>query len=74
MQLVETVLAAEIIGHYRSYQIQEALCLTEAAGEPVVQALAESMQQELERIFRLLGLLYPHLTYTQFTLDCSRKT
>src|SRR5204863_8882924 len=61
MQLVETVVAAEIIGHYRSYQIQEALCLTEAAGEPVVQALAESMQQELERIFRLLGLLYPHL-------------
>jgi hypothetical protein len=61
MQLVETVLAAEIIGHYRSYQIQEALCLSEAAGEPVVQALGESMQQELERIFRLLGLLYPHL-------------
>jgi AAA family ATP:ADP antiporter len=61
MQLVETVLAAEIIGHYRSYQIQEALCLTEAAGEPVVQALGETMQQELERIFRLLGLLYPHL-------------
>ena len=24
-------------------------------------ALHESMQQELERIFRLLGLLYPHL-------------
>ena len=61
MQLVETVLAAEIIGHYRSYQIQEALSLSEAAGEPVVQALAETMQQELERIFRLLGLLYPHL-------------
>jgi len=29
--------------------------------DPVARALAESMQQELERIFRLLGLLYPHL-------------
>jgi len=61
MQLVETVLAAEIIGHYRSYQIQEALSLPETADEPVSDALHESMQQELERIFRLLGLLYPHL-------------
>ena len=34
-----------------------------AAGteDPVARALTESMQQELERIFRLLGLLYPHL-------------
>jgi hypothetical protein len=61
MQLVETVLAAEIMGHYRSYQIQEALCLADDAAEPVTQALRESIRQELERIFRLLGLLYPHL-------------
>jgi AAA family ATP:ADP antiporter len=61
MQLVETVLAAEIIGHYRSYQIKEALGLPEEANEPVLQGLHDSMQQELERIFRLLGLLYPHL-------------
>jgi hypothetical protein len=61
MQLVETVLAAEIMGHYRSYQIQEALRLPEDADEPVMHALRESMRQELERIFRLLGLLYPHL-------------
>ena len=61
MQLVETVLAAEIMGHYRSYQIQEALCPLETADEPVLHALRESMRQELERIFRLLGLLYPHL-------------
>lgn len=61
MQLVETVLAAEIMGHYRSYQIQEALHLPEATDEPVMHALRESMRQELERIFRLLGLLYPHL-------------
>jgi ATP:ADP antiporter, AAA family len=61
MQLVETVLAAEIMGHYRAYQIQAALCLPEDANEPVMHALGESMQQELERVFRLLGLLYPHL-------------
>jgi len=61
MQLVETVLAAEIMGHYRSYQIKEALGLAEDASEPVMQGLRDSMQQELERIFRLLGLLHPHL-------------
>jgi AAA family ATP:ADP antiporter len=61
MQLVETVLAAEIMGHYRSYQIQAALRLPEDANEPVMHALRESIQQELERVFRLLALLYPHL-------------
>jgi hypothetical protein len=61
MQLVETVLAAEIMGHYRSYQIQAALGLPEDADEPVMHALRESIQQELERVFRLLGLLYPDL-------------
>ena len=33
----------------------------EDANEPVMHALRESIQQELERVFRLLGLLYPHL-------------
>ena len=61
MQLVETVLAAEIMGHYRSYQILETLHIPGDSDEPVVRALHESMQQEIERIFRLLGLLYPHL-------------
>jgi AAA family ATP:ADP antiporter len=61
IQLVETVLAAEIMGHYRSYQIKEALGFSESTDEPVLHALRESMQQELERIFRLLGLLHPHL-------------
>jgi AAA family ATP:ADP antiporter len=59
IQMLETVLAAEILGHYRSYQILHAL------GSPkdisVADALKESMQQELERIFRLLGLLCPEL-------------
>jgi ATP:ADP antiporter, AAA family len=61
MQLVETVLAAEIMGHYRSYQILETLYIPGDSHEPVVRALHESMQQEIERIFRLLGLLYPNL-------------
>lgn len=60
-QLLETVLAAEVMGHYRSYQIQQALGLPADPHEPVMHALRESIQQELERIFRLLGLLYPHL-------------
>jgi ATP:ADP antiporter, AAA family len=60
-QLLETVLAAEIMGHYRSYQILESLRIPGNSDEPVMRALGESIQQELERIFRLLGLLYPHL-------------
>ncbi len=60
-QVLETVLAAEILGHYRSYQILDKLGTPEASQDPVARALTESMQQELERIFRLLGLLYPHL-------------
>jgi hypothetical protein len=60
-RLLETILAAEIMGHYRSYQILEALRIPASSDEPVMRALRESMQQELERIFRLLGLLYPHL-------------
>jgi AAA family ATP:ADP antiporter len=60
-QLLETVLAAEIMGHYRSYQILESLRIPGNGDESVTRALGESIQQELERIFRLLGLLYPHL-------------
>jgi hypothetical protein len=58
---VETVLAAEIMGHYRSYQISESLRIPGNFDESVLRALGEAMRQELERIFRLLGLLYPHL-------------
>ncbi|HKU25532.1 MAG TPA: Npt1/Npt2 family nucleotide transporter [Candidatus Sulfotelmatobacter sp.] len=61
IQLIETVLAAEIMGHYRSYQIQEALKLPQNSDESVTHALEQSMEHERERIFRLLGLLYPHL-------------
>ena len=61
IQMLETVLAAEILGHYRSYQILDKLGAAEHNEDPVTRALTESMQQELERIFRLMGLLYPHL-------------
>jgi AAA family ATP:ADP antiporter len=60
-QMLETILAAEIVGHYRSYQIAESLRVPGNPDEAVLQALGEAMRQELERIFRLLGLLYPHL-------------
>ncbi|CAN5670965.1 hypothetical protein BH23ACI1_BH23ACI1_23430 [soil metagenome] len=57
---LELVLATEIAGHYRSYQVLE------SPGEqtPRVQsraALQQSMDSELERIFRLMGLLYPRM-------------
>lgn len=60
-QMLEAALAAEIIGHYRSYQILAKLSSVPEGQETVVRALNDSMQQELERIFRLLGLLYPHV-------------
>ncbi|HXY50675.1 MAG TPA: Npt1/Npt2 family nucleotide transporter [Terriglobales bacterium] len=60
-QMLETVLAAEILGHYRSYQILAKLESAHDRQDLVTRALSESMHQELERIFRLLGLLYPHL-------------
>jgi hypothetical protein len=60
-QMLETVLAAEILGHYRTYQIIEAISGPGSADDRVIKALADSVQQELERIFRLLGLLYPRV-------------
>jgi len=61
VQMLETVLAAEILGHYRSYQILHSLGANADTQQQMERALGESMQQELERIFRLLSLLYPHL-------------
>jgi AAA family ATP:ADP antiporter len=60
-QMLEMVLAAEILGHYRSYQILDKFGSADGSEDPVARALTESMQQELERIFRLVALLYPHL-------------
>ncbi len=58
-QMIETVLAAEITGHYRSYQILGTLGQELETYDPAARALRESMNQEVERIFRLLGLLLP---------------
>ena len=75
-QLLETVLAAEIMGHYRSYQILETLWDSRNAEEPITLALLESIQQDLERIFRLLGLLYPRMDLhsAYFGLQSSNAT
>jgi AAA family ATP:ADP antiporter len=60
-QLLETVLAGEILGHYRTYQIIEAISPADSSDDHGNNALKNSLQQELERIFRLLGLLYPRI-------------
>lgn len=59
-RMVETALGAEILGHYRSYQILGSLGQTLESHDPMARALKESMNQEVERIFRLLALLHPN--------------
>ena len=57
--LIELLLAAEIAGHYRSYQVLAQLP-PERAGHPdLATPLRRAMDHELERIFRLIGLLSP---------------
>ncbi|MFN2444926.1 MAG: Npt1/Npt2 family nucleotide transporter [Vicinamibacterales bacterium] len=59
-KIIETVLGAEIMGHYRSYQVLGTLGASlDDRTDPVVQGLRESMEQEAERIFRLLKILHP---------------
>jgi ATP:ADP antiporter, AAA family len=59
-KIIETVLGAEIMGHYRSYQVLGTLGASlEDQSDPVVQGLRESMEHEAERIFRLLKILHP---------------
>jgi AAA family ATP:ADP antiporter len=58
-QSVEMVLGAEIMGHYRSYQVLGTVKDAFDGDDPVLAGLKESMQQEKERIFRLMGLLWP---------------
>jgi AAA family ATP:ADP antiporter len=53
--LVETVMEAEIMGHYRSYQILGTL------GEDAGGLLEKSLDHEVERIFRLMKLLFPEI-------------
>jgi AAA family ATP:ADP antiporter len=58
---VEMVLGAEILGHYRSYQVLGTVTDAFEGHDPVIAGLRESMQAERERIFRLMGLLWPEL-------------
>ena len=58
-QLVELVLAAEIAGHYRSYQVLGPLREHLKDDDSGLDGLRRSMDQEIERIFRLMGLLVP---------------
>jgi len=55
--LVETVMVAEIMGHYRSYQILGVL------RQHVDEMLRKAMEGEVERIFRLMKLLYPSIDF-----------
>ncbi len=57
---VETVLAAEIIGHYRSQQVIGAVGSPDDRGDLVLRQLREAAEHEEERIFRLLKILYPN--------------
>jgi ATP/ADP translocase/HEAT repeat protein len=58
-KLIELLLAAEIAGHYRSHQVLGAVGETLAVADPVMVAMRQSMEHELERIFRLMSLLFP---------------
>ena len=58
---INLLLAAEIAGHYRSYQVLGPLKERLKDDDPVLQAMQHAMDQELDRIFRLMGLLLPHV-------------
>jgi len=60
-ELLDTALQAEIMGHYRSYQILGMLQETPDQDDLITRGLRESMRQEVERIFRLMSLMHPHL-------------
>ncbi|MGH9350000.1 MAG: Npt1/Npt2 family nucleotide transporter [Vicinamibacterales bacterium] len=73
LRLVETVLTAEIIGLYRSHQVLGALQRHGAAPDVVTHALRDAIRHEIERIFRLLKVLYPaadmHSAYVSLQSD-----
>jgi AAA family ATP:ADP antiporter len=54
-QLIESAMMAEMMGHYRSYQI-----LGVSNGD-ADQTLKQTMDEEIERIFRLMKLMFPSL-------------
>jgi ATP/ADP translocase len=56
---IAAALALEIAHHYRSYQVLPQLCEITSRFPGRCTQLRETMEQEAERIFRLLGVLYP---------------
>jgi AAA family ATP:ADP antiporter len=56
---LEAALGAEVLGHYRSYQILGHVANAGGDKAPLEQGLRTAMREELERIFRLLDLLHP---------------
>lgn len=58
-EAVETVLAAEIIGHYRSYQILARLGRELSEEDAALRGLRQTLEEEVERIFGLLSLMMP---------------
>jgi len=56
---IEMVLMAEVMGHYRSYQILGTLTSPLQSTDPVAVALETSMRYEVERIFRLMAIRWP---------------
>ncbi len=56
-EAVESILAAELLGHYRSHQVLHRLAAMH--DEAATEALHKTMDHERERVFRLLSLVYP---------------
>ncbi len=73
-QWIETVLAAKILGHYRSYQALDLLGGALEGSDPSLAALTESMGHERERIFRLLAIFFRNTTCTRPTWHSIRRT
>jgi ATP:ADP antiporter, AAA family len=73
-QMLETALAAEILGHYRSYQILVKLDKLPENDQALSRALSESMKLEIERVFRLLELLYPYRDFSTAYIGLQSKS
>ena len=73
-QMLETALAAEILGHYRSYQIVARLDRLAENDQAVGEALSESMKLEIKRVFLLLELLYPYRDFSTAYIGLQSKS
>jgi HEAT repeat protein len=73
-EILEMLLAAEILGHYRSYQILERLETIIQNDELLAGPLSESMKQEVERIFRVLDALYPRDNFSSAYVGLQSKS